>query len=376
MRLLLDNNSRTKLFEKLKELNGTVTNAELAKRLGVSVSCLKKWRSGKSYVPESLVPSGFQYKLIDKQNENWGCVKGGKTGVKAGGNPLYAEAFKLGGKKAAKKLRRWIADNKSLHNKAIRRGKIQKALREVERNTKVNESYFRSKEITLNTSKVSFSKNDVRRNIILPKSLTPMLAEEIGVHIGDGTLPNKKYYFSVRGGYDEEKYYTDYLFDLYKKLYGIKLNLIKRYDACGFELGSKAIFEFKSKVLGLPIGEKIYRIRVPKIIFESRNKEIFRALLRGVFDTDGCVYGVPKKKFYPKISIMIKSEPLIRDLQKMLGLLGFKPAVYKYVVVLNGPVMFKKWLEEIGSSNPKHLQRIERLRKLMGPSSSLDLIAE
>lgn len=375
MRLLLDEISREKLFEKLKNSHKVKTYTELAKRLNISYSCIKKWRSGQNYISDSIIPANFKYRTLAVQENNWGCIKGGCTGIKVGGNPKYYNAFRRGGKKSIEKLRKWISQNRELHAKALRAGKISKVLNEVEHNTLVNKQYFTNEEVKLDLSSVSWSRNDEKRGVKLPKTLDPKLAEEIGIHIGDGTLPKKKYYYSVRGGYNEESYYRTYLFKLYKEIYGIDLNFIKRYDACGFEVSSKALYTFKSNALGLPVGEKMHRLAVPRIIFKSRDKEIFRAFLRGAFDTDGCVYAVPKRN-YPRISITIKSKLLIEDMAKMLLLLGFKPAIYKYTIALNGLVMFKKWFKEIRSSNPKHLQRAKRIEEQMGPSSSLDLIAE
>ena len=52
--------------------------------------------------------------------------------------------------------------------------------------------------------------------------------------------------------------------------------------------------------------------------------------------------------------------------------LGLNAKVYeKYLITLNGPVMLKKWLDIIGTNNPKHQQRI---KKIPCPHSLVDRI--
>lgn len=121
--------------------------------------------------------------------------------------------------------------------------------------------------------------------------------------------------------------------------------------------------EFKNKTLGLPYGEKVERIEIPKAIPDMKNKEIYRACIRGIFNTDGFVHIV--KKGYQIISITIKSRKLIGQLADMLKKIGFIPAVHQWTINLNGPTMVKKWLKEIGSNNSKNINKLERARRIM-----------
>ena len=61
-----------------------------------------------------------------------------------------------------------------------------------------------------NLSKIKFSKSDLNKNITLPKRITADLAEEIGLHIGDGSMNiyKKKGLFQLRGHIrDDKKHY-------------------------------------------------------------------------------------------------------------------------------------------------------------------------
>jgi len=77
----------------------------------------------------------------------------------------------------------------------------------------------------LNNSNIQFSNADYKRKLILPEKLTLELAEEIGLHIGDGTMNfyfNKNHYkgkYSLRGHMiDDVKHYDLKIKCLYKKI--------------------------------------------------------------------------------------------------------------------------------------------------------------
>ena len=52
-------------------------------------------------------------------------------------------------------------------------------------------------------------------NLKIPKKLTPDLAEEIGIHIGDGHLSKNRYRYKIFGNIDESEYYTDFIMNLW-----------------------------------------------------------------------------------------------------------------------------------------------------------------
>lgn len=278
-------------------------------------------------------------------------------------------AASKGGKHSAASLKKWKRANPQKHAEAISKAKIRKRTQEVREREKANEGFFVNQEAWFNLSEVTLSAPDKKRGLKLPTKLTPALAEEIGIHTGDGTLPVKKYYFSVRGDIEEREYYTGHVIPLYKKIFGIDIQLLERAPICGIEVSSKGIYLFKKDVIGLPVGKKVGRVEVPDCIIQSRNKEIIKSFIRGVFDTDGSVY-CHRNRRCPAIEICVKSEKFINKTAKLLELLGFFPRVYnKCLVVLYGPVMFNKWVKDIGSNNPKHLKRF-RLIQTMLPSSN------
>ena len=139
-------------------------------------------------------------------------------------------------------------------------------------------------------SQIKFSKKDLVKGIKIPAELTEDLAEDIGIHVGDGSLyshgkPYGPYEFSYSGNI-LEKEYMDHIVKLKKKLYNI--NKIRKYiykNELRVNFNSLAIATFYSKIVGLPIGKK-KDIDVPDIIKNCSDKKITAAFLRGLIDTD------------------------------------------------------------------------------------------
>ena len=106
---------------------------------------------------------------------------------------------------------------------------------------------FKNKIPKFDVSKIKLSKYDQKRNIKFPNKLTPELSEEIGMHLGDGFLSERKNEYRLKGDKKEKEYYDKFIRNLYKKLFNLDLN-IKEYETTyGFELCSKDYGNFKIK---------------------------------------------------------------------------------------------------------------------------------
>ena len=223
---------------------------------------------------------------------------------------------------------------------------------------------FNNTDLNLNISNINYSLSDIKKDIKIPNKITPELAEEIGMHYGDGFLSAKRYDYRLKGNpLDEKEYYKNYIKLLFKRLYNANLNLKESYKSFGFELYSQAIWEFKTKVIGIKPGNK-KDLCIPKTL-KINNQKVLCAFIRGLFDTDGSLcfksrYGY--KKYYPEISISLVSKNIIREVGDILKMLGFNPNIYfnnRYgIITINGINALKKYEELIGWSSQKNLNKL------------------
>ncbi len=248
--------------------------------------------------------------------------------------------------------------------------RIRKVLGETR--TKINniKITFRNCDDSLEIRNIKYSNADREKNLLLPNKLTVELAEEIGMHIGDGYLSGKKNDYRLKGNkHDEKEYYNTHVRNLYKKLFNLNIK-IKEYDSTyGFEVYSKALHEFKSNVLKLPKGRKS-DIRIPEKI-KINNSKILASFLRGLFDTDGNIYFQSRygyRHYYPRISVAQKSEKLIKEVALILKMLGFRPSIYvgkeATSVSLHGYNSLKHFMDIVGFNNPKHLKKVRKWEEM------------
>jgi len=211
--------------------------------------------------------------------------------------------------------------------------------------------------------------------IFFPQVMTEDLAEEVGLHLGDGSMNfyNGKGFYSLRGHMiDDKLHYKIRIKPLYKKLYNIDVRLreMPSTKVYGFQIWSDELVDFKHHNLGLPLGPKRIFL-LPLTIAE--NDEFSRSFLRGFFDTDGCIYLEHKNhKLYPRIEMVSICEEFMKQLKKIILRLGFRVTYEKrfrplrhnfpeHKLSIRGIEMTKKWFSEIRPSNPKHVLKYNRL---------------
>lgn len=153
---------------------------------------------------------------------------------------------------------------------------------------------------------VLLSKNDLRRGLCLPQQLSKELAEEIGIHVGDGCLRMKKYSYQAKYVYEitsnknERDYLEGHVIPLIKKLYNLAPKIRTNHNALSCYLLSKGVCEFK-KSIGLPVGRKDH-IEIPKLVLDSF---FITDFLRGLFDTDGYLRFLDRNKHPNRTPIWI-----------------------------------------------------------------------
>ncbi len=221
---------------------------------------------------------------------------------------------------------------------------------------------------------VKFSENDRRNSIKIPTQMCEKLAEEIGMHIGDGSMNiySGKCLFSLRGHKtDDCEYYNNHVVSIYRDLYNINVKIRKWPDVVGFQKSSTSLITFKHEIIGLPLGNK-GDLTIPEIMIND--KKFAASCLRGIFDTDGCVYLEPKPSgLYPRIEISSTSKLLIDQIKYLLdNILKIDSSVWisrkengkwKNVnrISVRGRKNAYEWIKLIGSSNPKHKRKLNKI---------------
>lgn len=214
---------------------------------------------------------------------------------------------------------------------------------------------------------IEYSWQDIKRGVKIPEKITPLLAEETGIHLGDGCLylyidnnGYKSYRYSITGNLiDEEPYHTNYIAKILFQLYNLKPRFLIRPNQNSIDttVGSKAIFQFKSKILGLPSGSKKYA-SIPLAILQ--NNELSKRCLVGIFDTD---FNITE---HLAISGKIHSINVTRQIHEILLRNNIKH-IYKeyedygrfYISKNYAKIIVKEW----EMHNLKHLTKFEVFEK-------------
>lgn len=232
--------------------------------------------------------------------------------------------------------------------------------------------------LNYDTQNISFSNNDLKREIKIPNKITPELAELIGIIIGDGNIYTKdRFELTIVGHIKEDKeYHEEFILKLLKKLFNIDAKSEEKHFTSGtsrrIRIKSKAILNFLIKVVGLKSGKK-QDIIIPKSIINS-NEEIITSFLRGLADTDFYMKfktRYKKKNYYPIIIGNFSDSLLVYQLKKLLERIGFhshienrkrydkiaKKEYFSFAINIVGKENLKKWMEKIGFRNKRHLVR-------------------
>ena len=195
------------------------------------------------------------------------------------------------------------------------------------------------------------------------------IAEFIGIMLGDGNLgiyESKKYgkiQHRIRISLDSRnKDYIDYVFNLMKDIFGIeaKLHYKKNENAVDIGIYRKDKFFYVVNEIGLKISPKWNSMEIPEKYFK---KEFYPLILKGLFDTDGCLSVFNNNgKIYPRIEIKICPSPAQNQFIQILDFLDFNYKIQeldnkKIRIRISGLNELKKWFKIVGSSNQNHVEK-------------------
>lgn len=321
MRVLISVESKRRLLKYLKEKHGSNSLRDLSVKLGISKRTLGDWiYIPHRYIPQKFLPEEIELEKLNVQEDDWGRTLGGKRAyrkiVEKYGKDEIKRRQSNGGKAAIKKMNRL------------------------------------GKEFCIDIE-------------------NPLFLEFYGVLLGDGWLSKLNYHqkniwiVGVSGNSILDKEFFSYLKRNIKELFNRNayIKKIKHVNALEMIFGHKAFVKAMNNELGFPIGKKI-DLEINSEIY-SQGYEKMKPVLRGIFDTDGSLYfdKTPANKPYPCISITMKAPKLIRQVYDLLKQQGFKPQHIKRrtpieEIRLKGTKQLKKWMQEIGSSNQRHLRKL------------------
>lgn len=223
------------------------------------------------------------------------------------------------------------------------------------------------------------------KDLKLPDSISAELAYLCGVLIGDGCIWNREekhdYLIKCVGNpKDEKEFFNQVIGPLFKRVFNFtpKMRELDSKTTFGFTIYSKVLYNYLTKELGMFHNKKDFSLHIPTIF--KKDKQVLINLIRGLFDTDGCICfkkRYRKEPYYPVISFSSLSKRLALEIAKVLKSEGFKIVeTYDYKtsdvrakagftqinrLELNGYDNLRRWMATIGFYNPKNLSKIKKI---------------
>lgn len=196
------------------------------------------------------------------------------------------------------------------------------------KNKTINENHLRKIEKVLNKRfnlkeiKLDFTKNLGNYSFTKPRNKikkNPDLAEFIGIMLGDGNLWDNRIKIAFN---KDEKEFFNYVKKLFEEIFGIipkqESSKISKgaFLVCTNKFATEELIKF-----GLKRGNKLKnKLGIPNWIKENKNYS--RRCLKGLIETDGCIYFSKRdKQIYVKFTNFNKK--LLEDFLKITKNLGY-----------------------------------------------------
>lgn len=192
------------------------------------------------------------------------------------------------------------------------------------------------------------------------------LSELIGAFIGDG-FTNKyggayQIQFTGHAVLDKE-YYLKTIIPIIKKISSnFDPRLVLKDNTLRLNIYSKELFLILTKRFGFQPGKKAYTVIIPQEIAASANQKIINSCIRGIFDTDGCVFFDKRKSYYTpyiRIALHMSSKELLKQICDILKKQNIIVTVTKDYLSLqiNGNENCNRFINTIGFHNNRHLSK-------------------
>jgi len=197
------------------------------------------------------------------------------------------------------------------------------------------------------------------------------LAELIGIVLGDGSISLKEYNpksnnrLKISFNSKDDKQYILYVKKLLQKLFDVepKLKYRENENTADLLIFKKEVVLFLVNKINMKLSPKWNRATIPEK-FMSNKLDLL--ILRGYFDTDGCLVTTNNNGIiYPRLEMKISPSPMQKQFINILKKYKFKFGIYdigkgKVRIQLNGKEQLKKWKKLVGFNNQKHLNKLKR----------------
>jgi len=325
MRILFKKGEQQKFMEKILS---EISVAKAAKICNLSERTIRDWRREKFLMQKNAMlklckaTNTPEPKNLEEKTDFWYAIKGAKLGGIMGSAACIKKYGCVGGPNRKKAWNKWW-DEKG----------------------KFNDSFL-------------FRRKPIRKP---PKSSE--LAEFFGIMLGDGGISARGKQIHITLNCFDDTEYIKYVCNIIEKLFKRKPGICERKNDSVFviSVSSMDLIDYLVK-LGLRKGNKIkLQVDIPDWI--KNNKFYSIACVRGLVDTDGCVFNHKYKvkgKFYNyiKLSFTSYSQPMRKSVYSILYSLGIKSRLFSYRDVrIDSQEDMKKYFKIIGSSNQKHLNK-------------------
>jgi len=202
------------------------------------------------------------------------------------------------------------------------------------------------------------------------------LAELIGIILGDGHLEvykkGKKRNYSLKIAGDKVKdyeYLSNYVSNLINRLFKEKgkIREVNKNNEIFLSIHGKKLTDFLQDKGLKPGNKKTNNQEIPKWIKD--NNSYLKVCLRGLIDTDGSVHYISKLNKNPRISFTSCIPKLMKDVYNSFRKLNIHTSkvIREKQIFISSKESIKKYLKEIGFSNPKHLKKLQTLNNLDAP---------
>ena len=174
------------------------------------------------------------------------------------------------------------------------------------------------------------------------------LAEFVGIMLGDGSISKTGYTIQITLNKSYEQYFLRYVSKLIFDLFDVKPKIIeiKNKDVIALRVNSLEMFEYLKK-LNLSIGQE--EKCIPKWICENNLK---KSCVRGMFDSDGSIFLSSR---WCVLNFKNSSKYIFSDFKETLNKLGIPTIISGNSINATSLWKIKKFFNEIGSSNLKHI---------------------